>query len=119
MHLRQIIAILFALLPLNAQSPANVLIVINDNSPVSRDAGEYYARRRGIELTHLCRIHASVEETVTRPEYTRTIAAPVAQFLRQNQLTEKDSVHRHDRRRPASHQECGRLGADGGRRLSR
>jgi len=76
------------MLPLVAQSPANVLIVINDNSPVSRDAGEYYARRRGIEISHICRLHTSVEETIPRADYNREIAAPIAAFLRKNQLTE-------------------------------
>jgi uncharacterized protein (TIGR03790 family) len=83
------ITILLALLPAAAQSPANVLIVVNDNSPISRDAGEYYARRRGIQMSHVCRLHASVEETVTRADYNRDIAAPIAQFLRQQKLTEQ------------------------------
>jgi uncharacterized protein (TIGR03790 family) len=72
-----------------AQGPGNVLLVINDDSPISRDAGEYYARRRAIESTHICRLHLSLEETVPRAYYTREIAAPIAACLRKNQLMEK------------------------------
>ena len=77
-----------AALPLAAQGPANVLIVINDNSPISKDAGEYYARRRGIEMSHICRLHTSNEEIISRADYNRDIAAPIAAFLRKNQIAE-------------------------------
>ncbi len=89
MYLRPILLLLLCASCLSAQSPANVLIVVNDNSPISRDAGEYYARKRGIAMEHVCRIHSSVEETVTRADYTRQIAAPIAQFLRTHHLTEQ------------------------------
>ena len=42
-----------------AQNASNVLLVINDNSSLSRDIGEYYARRRDIPLDHVCRIRAA------------------------------------------------------------
>jgi uncharacterized protein (TIGR03790 family) len=85
------LAFVFVLLAqlLAAQSPANVLIVVNDNSPISRETGEYYARRRHVEMDHVCRLHLSTEETVPREYYNREIAAPIAQFLRKRQLTEK------------------------------
>ena len=33
---------------LSAQGVANVLLVVNDASPLSRDIGQYYASRRGL-----------------------------------------------------------------------
>jgi uncharacterized protein (TIGR03790 family) len=72
-----------------AQGPAHVLIVVNENSPLSRKIGEYYARRRAIPADHICRIRTSTEETITRAVYTRDIAGPVASYLRKNQLSEK------------------------------
>lgn len=71
-----------------AQGPSNVLVVINDHSSLSRDIGEYYARRRGIPLSNICRVRTTDQENIPRAEYTRQIAAPVAQFLRRNRLTE-------------------------------
>ena len=73
---------------LRAQGPESVLIVVNDNSPLSRETGEYYARRRGVPLQNLCRLRTTTEESVSREAYNREIAAPIAAFLRAAKLTE-------------------------------
>lgn len=73
---------------LKAQRPANVLVVINDNSSLSREIGEYYARRRGIPASNICRIRTVQTENIARPDYNRDIAFPIANFLRQNNLVE-------------------------------
>lgn len=72
-----------------AQGPASVLIVVNDNSSLSREIGEYYARRRAIPADHVCRIRASTEEVIPRADYMRDVAGPIAAFLRKNRLAEK------------------------------
>ena len=83
-------ALLFAFPPvLAAQGPANVLVVVNDNSPVSREIGEYYARRRAVPMANLCHVRTSTDETIPRAVYDREIAAPIATFLRQNRLAEQ------------------------------
>ncbi|MBI1896172.1 MAG: TIGR03790 family protein [Acidobacteria bacterium] len=69
-----------------AQGPANVLVVINQNSSESREIGEYYARRRGVPAANICRIRASTQETIARAEYESRIAGPVANCLRGGQL---------------------------------
>src|SRR5579871_3301065 len=74
--------------PMLAQGPANVVIVINDNSSLSREIGEYYARHRAIPQKNVCRIHTSPEETIERARYNAEIAAPIARCLTQNQLIE-------------------------------
>jgi uncharacterized protein (TIGR03790 family) len=71
-----------------AQGPANVLIVVNDNSSLSREIGEYYARRRGVPGKNICRIRTTQKESIARSDYNREIAAPVAASLRTNQLVE-------------------------------
>src|ERR1700730_1404323 len=71
-----------------AQTPDNVLIVVNDNSPISKDIGEYYARRRGVPVRNICRLHTTTSENVIRADYDREIAAPIAAFLRKNQLVD-------------------------------
>jgi len=73
---------------LRAQGPANVLVVINDNSPLSREIGEYYAQRRGIPDRNLCRIRTVTTENIPRDQYNREIAAPIAKLLRERRLTE-------------------------------
>src|SRR5574338_1727106 len=78
-----------ALLPaVRAQTPDNVLIVVNDNSALSREAGEYYARMRGVPMRNLCRIRTATGESASRDQYNREIAAPVARYLRENKLAE-------------------------------
>lgn len=73
---------------LHAQGPANVLVVINDNSSLSRDIGEYYARRRQVPMSNICRLRTTTNENIPREDYNREIAGPVAQYLRRNRLTE-------------------------------
>ena len=80
---------LLAAAPAFAQGPANVLVVINDNSPLSRSVGEYYARRRLIPARNLCRLRTTAEEEIPRAIYTREIAAPIADCLRANGLVEQ------------------------------
>ncbi len=69
--------------------PANVLVVVNDTSSLSRSIGEYYVRRRAIPLKNVCRIQAPTEEVVSRQDYDRSIAAGVVACLRREQLTEQ------------------------------
>ena len=71
-----------AAIPLLAQKPENVLVVVNDHSSISREIGEYYARRRSIPLKNVCRIRTSTEETVPRLQYNVEIAAPIETCLR-------------------------------------
>src|ERR1700689_3862268 len=67
----------------------SVLVVINDNSSLSRTIGDYYARRRAIPEGNLCRIHAAEEETITRDQYNVQVAALIAGCLRKAGLAEQ------------------------------
>ena len=71
-----------------AEGPENVLVVVNDNSSLSRTIGDYYARRRGVSLSHICHLRTSASESIARPDYDREIAAPIAGFLARSRLTE-------------------------------
>jgi uncharacterized protein (TIGR03790 family) len=70
------------------QTPQNVLIVVNDSSPVSRIIGEYYARRREVPMRNICRIRSVTEEGVPRALYDKDIAAPIAGCLKNGGLVE-------------------------------
>lgn len=72
-----------------APGPARVLVVVNDASPLSRQIGEYYARRRAIPAANVCRIRTAPEEIIERSRYAAQIAAGVAQCLQSRQLTEQ------------------------------
>ena len=65
-----------------------MLIVVNDNSPLSKQIGEYYARRRAVPMRNICHLKTVTSENIARANYDREIAAPIAAFLEHNGLTE-------------------------------
>ena len=86
----QMLGILFlAQQTLAAQGVANVLLVVNDASQMSRDIGQYYASRRGVPSTNICHIRTAQTETIARTEYNREIAGPIGMCLTRNHLTEQ------------------------------
>jgi uncharacterized protein (TIGR03790 family) len=82
---------LFTLLPATtwAQSPANVLLVVNDADPSSVEIGEHYARARALPANHVAHIKAPVSDVMTRLEYDRTIEGPVGQWLAKHRLQDQ------------------------------
>ncbi len=91
-HLPFTLILAFALVPpaiVDAQSAANVLLVVNDNSQLSSKIGEYYAHRRAIPPKNVCHIRTDPKEEIPRAQYDREIAAPIAACLSRNQLTEQ------------------------------
>lgn len=80
-------ALLASLAP--AQDAHKVLLVINDNSSLSRTIGDYYARRRAIPRENICRIRTTEEEKIPRGIYNSQIAAPIAAFLKKSSLADR------------------------------
>ena len=74
---------------LGGQTVANVLLVVNDASRLSRDIGQYYASRRSVPSANICHIRTVTTEDVTREQYDREIATPIAACLTRNHLTEQ------------------------------
>jgi uncharacterized protein (TIGR03790 family) len=74
---------------LPAQTPDQVLVVVNHRSVTSREIGEYYIHKRDIPLANLCVIDTVPEETITRPVYDKEIETPVGLFLKKQGLQDK------------------------------
>src|ERR1019366_9177163 len=72
-----------------AQTPGEVLVVVNRRSATSRQIGGYYVHKRDIPLANLCVIDTAPEETIERPVYDKEIETPVGQFLKKQGLQEK------------------------------
>src|SRR5258708_23547566 len=70
------------------QKAENVLVVVNQGSPISRSIGEYYVLKRHIPLANVCRLTAKTDEEVTRADFLKQIATPIASFLRTWRLQE-------------------------------
>ena len=73
----------------HAQSPENVAVVINDNSSDSRTVGEAYVRARSIPESNVLRIRTSMEETVDRATFTRTIEGPLGAAIARGRLQDR------------------------------
>ena len=73
----------------SAQTAENVGVVINDNSPASREIGEYYVRKRGVPASNVFRIRTSVDETINRPAYVATIEQPLMAAINRLRLHDR------------------------------
>src|ERR1700691_388714 len=73
---------------LGAQTPQNVLVVVNDASPLSRSIGEYYSLRRAIPSRNLCHLYTTTDDAIPRLQYATEVAAPIADDLKKNNLVE-------------------------------
>ncbi len=71
------------------QSADSVLVVVNQASPLSQNIAEYYASRRHIPSTNICRLNVQPDEEISRDEYQSRIADPIAAFLHAHHLEEK------------------------------
>src|SRR5436190_12155310 len=74
---------------LTGQTVANVLLVVNDASKLSRDIGQYYASKRGVPPRNICHIRTMETETIAREQYDREISAAITACLVRNSLTEQ------------------------------
>ena len=72
-----------------AQRPENVLLVVNDQSPLSRRIAEYYVQRRSIPLANICHVRTVEDEQIGREVYNREIAAPIAACLKPQGMRER------------------------------
>lgn len=87
-----IAAIFLGASPVQAQRPAEVVIVVNDASALSRTVGEYYARARQIPAGRICRVRTAEREEIERAAYESEIERPIALWLNSNGLVDKALV---------------------------
>lgn len=62
-------------------APPDVLVLVNENEPVSRAVAEYYARHRSIPPSQIVRLRAPAAEEVGRQDFDTTIKAPLIRAL--------------------------------------
>jgi uncharacterized protein (TIGR03790 family) len=75
--------------PAYAQSAENVAVIINDNSPGSQRIGEHYARVRALPPTNVVHIRTSVQETIDRATFQRTIEQPIGDAIARARLHDR------------------------------
>jgi uncharacterized protein (TIGR03790 family) len=74
---------------LSSATGSNILLVVNRNSPESRQVADYYRPRRAVPLANVCSIDAPVDETIYWPTYVNRIETPVGDCLKKAGLVEK------------------------------
>lgn len=72
-----------------AQSPDEVLVVVNRASALSRRIGAYYVEKRRIPRSNVCEISAPADETIPRTVFDAKIARPVRACLQSRKLVER------------------------------
>ena len=60
-----------------AQTAQNVLVIINEQSPESREIGEYYLKKRQIPPVNVVRLQLPLTDDIDRPTYQSRIENPV------------------------------------------
>jgi uncharacterized protein (TIGR03790 family) len=83
------LCLLFALLPLHAQTGDQVLLVVNRSDSVSRQAADYYRPRRAIPQQNVCYLETTTAEEIAWDVYVAQIERPIAACLAKNGLREK------------------------------
>ncbi len=73
----------------NAQTGANVLLIVNRNDAASRQIAEYYLPRRAVPERNVCYIATSAGEEIDRETYERQIERPVGNCLKKAGLQEQ------------------------------
>jgi uncharacterized protein (TIGR03790 family) len=66
-----------------ALNPSEVLVIVNATVPEGIELSSYYMKKRGIPAENLVRVTVKDQETVSRVDYDKKIAAPVSQALKQ------------------------------------
>jgi uncharacterized protein (TIGR03790 family) len=62
---------------------------VNQPSALSRQIGEYYAERRRIPASNMCRLNAGTNEEISRSDFDDQIARPIEKYLRDHKLVEQ------------------------------
>lgn len=72
-----------------AQTGANVLVVVNASQADSIRVGEYYATARSVPAKNVVRLNAGTSESVSREQYERTIEQPISAWLARHSLQDQ------------------------------
>jgi uncharacterized protein (TIGR03790 family) len=71
------------------QTAENVLLVVNQESDVSKNIGDYYVLKRHVPLANVCKLKASTAEAITRDVFDREVVLPVAACIASKHIEDK------------------------------
>lgn len=79
------------LLPLSAaaQTPDNILLVVNSDSTASTQIAAHYVQVRKVPDRNVVRLHTPETDAISRADYVRTIEEPIADWLTKKRLQDQ------------------------------
>jgi uncharacterized protein (TIGR03790 family) len=69
----------------------DVLLIVNDNSPISVQVGDYFKQQRNIPDKNVVHLHTVTTESASLVEFTNNIRTPIENYLTSNSM--KDSIN--------------------------
>jgi uncharacterized protein (TIGR03790 family) len=72
-----------------AQTPDNILLVVNSDSPASTQIAAHYVKVRKVPERNVVRLHAPVTDAISRLDYVRTIEEPISSWLTKHRLQDQ------------------------------
>lgn len=72
-----------------AQGPQNVLLIENMRSVSSRTIADYFAQRRHIPESNICRIRATEDEEIDRATFDKSVRLPILNCLQSGKLQDR------------------------------
>jgi len=83
------VIVFFVCAPACAQGPQNILLVVNQNSQISKQVSEYYLHRRNVPSSQVCSIQAPEEEEIDRATFDNSVRQPILKCLSKDRLEDR------------------------------
>lgn len=80
-HLFIGLLIVLAAAPCPALEPSEIVILVNNRVPASREIADHYIAKRGVPKENIVELSVSKEEDISRGDYDRLVVAPLREAL--------------------------------------
>lgn len=67
---------------------SDVLLIVNDNSAISKDIGSYFAQQRGLPPVNICNVTTPTTETISRTDFN-SLRTQIENYITSNGLKTK------------------------------
>ncbi len=74
-------AILFTARAARALTPDQIAVIVNGNSPASREVADHYVKARGIPRSHVITVAVKPGDDISEPDYRLQIVLPIRKAL--------------------------------------
>src|SRR4029078_12796738 len=79
---RSFFAVLILATPAFALEPAEVIVIVNKNTPASQEWANHYLKARGVPSANVVVLDLPKEEDISRKDYDEKLVAPLREALK-------------------------------------